>query len=238
MSFQSPYAAQVPLPFFGPYVDPQSFELYFPGANREAYQCLLELCDTASPLSLYLWGGPGSGKSHLLQATCQRFYERGRQAAYLPLSQIPEWSPAVLEGLESLDLVGLDEIDCLAGRSEWELALLHLYNRLGDSARPLIMAGRIHPQGLSIKRADLKSRLLGSLVFHLQGLNDEAKVMSLQQRAGARGFELPLEVARYLLKHYPRDMKALCCLLDTLDRASLVAQRRLTIPFVRALLES
>jgi GNAT superfamily N-acetyltransferase len=117
MSFQNPYAAQVPLPFFGPYGDPQSFELYFPGANREAYQCLLELCDTAGPLSLYLWGGPGSGKSHLLQATCQRFYERGRQAAYLPLSQIPEWSPAVLEGLESLDLVGLDEIDCLAGRS-------------------------------------------------------------------------------------------------------------------------
>jgi DnaA-homolog protein len=114
---------------------------------------------------------------------------------------------------------------------------LHLYNRLGDSARPLIMAGQIRPQGLSIKRADLKSRLLGSLVFHLQCLDDEAKVMSLQQRAGVRGFDLPLEVARYLLKRYPRDMKALCCLLDTLDRASLVAQRKLTIPFVRALLD-
>lgn len=236
MNLNGPPGAQVPLPI-GPY-ESQSFDLYFPGPNLEAYRCLLELCATGRPLSLYLWGSPGTGKSHLLQAACRRLALAKRHAAYLPLSQIREWSSSMLEGLECLDLVCLDEIDCLAGEQEWEIALFHLYNRMHDDARPLLMAGRASPQSLAFKLADLKSRLSWGPVYRLHCLDDEAKLMALQQRAEVCGFELPAEVAHYLLKRYPRDMAALCRLLDSLDRASLIAQRRLTIPFVRALLNN
>ncbi len=236
MNLAGPQGAQVPLPF-GPYPS-QSFELYFPGPNLEAHQCLLDLCERARPLSVYLWGRPGAGKSHLLQAACQRLYESHRQAVYLPLSQLREWSASMLEGLECLDLVCLDELDCLAGEREWEIALFHLYNRMKDGARPLLMAGTASPHVLPLRLADLKSRLSWGPVFHLQCLDDEAKLAAVQRRARARGFELPTEVAHFLLKRYPRDMAALCRLLDTLDRASLVAQRKLTIPFVRALINT
>ena len=236
MSLHGLQDAQVPLPF-GPHGS-QRFEIYFPGPNLEAYQCLLELCATGRPLSLYLWGSPGTGKSHLLQAACQRLFETERQATYLLLSQIHEWSCSVLEGLECLDLVCLDEIDALAGKQEWEITLFHLYNRMRDRAQPLVMSGRASLQSLAFKLPDLKSRLSWGPVFHLQRLNDEAKLRALQQRAQAQGFELPAEVGQYLLKRYSRDMAALCRLLDNLDWASLVTQRRLTIPFVRALLGS
>jgi DnaA family protein len=236
MNVAGPQGAQVPLSF-GPYPS-QSFELYFPGPNLEAYQCLLDLCERAHPLSVYLWGNPGVGKSHLLQAACQRLYESNRQALYLPLSRLRAWSLSVLEGLECLDLVCLDELDYLAGEREWEIALFHLYNRIQDSARPLAMAGRASPQVLPLRLADLRSRLSWGPVFHLKSLDDEAKLVALQRRAKTRGFELSTEVAHFLLKRYPRDMAALCRLLDTLDWASLVAQRKLTIPFVRALLNT
>jgi DnaA family protein len=48
-----------------------------------------------------------------------------------------------------------------------------------------------------------------------------------------RGFELPDETAQYLLRRLPRDMATLCRFLDELDEASLAAQRRLTVPFVK-----
>ena len=56
------------------------------------------------------------------------------------------------------------------------------------------------------------------------------------RRARLRGLELPPETGRYLLNHYRRDMASLCALLDELDLASLAAQRRLTIPFVKGIL--
>jgi len=58
----------------------------------------------------------------------------------------------------------------------------------------------------------------------------------LQTRARLRGLELPEETAVYLQRHYPRDMNSLMGLLDTLDLASLAEQRRLTVPFIRAVL--
>ena len=61
---------------------------------------------------------------------------------------------------------------------------------------------------------------------------------ALQRRAAARGLELADDAAAYLVHRLPRDMHSLFGVLDELDHASLVAQRRLTIPFLREALES
>ena len=71
----------------------------------------------------------------------------------------------------------------------------------------------------------------------LQTLDDAEQIAALQLRATQRGVELPDEVAQFLARRLPRDMTSLCAFLDELDEASLSAQRRLTIPFVRAVLE-
>ncbi|HKJ77017.1 MAG TPA: DnaA/Hda family protein, partial [Gammaproteobacteria bacterium] len=80
---------------------------------------------------------------------------------------------------------------------------------------------------------DLVSRLGWGLIFHVRPLSDEQMIDALQLRARQRGLDLPADVARYLLRHYRRDMTSLASLLERLDHASLVAQRRLTIPFVK-----
>jgi DnaA family protein len=83
---------------------------------------------------------------------------------------------------------------------------------------------------------DLVSRLGWGPVFQLSALTDIEKRGALQLRAHRRGLEMGDEVADYLLKRCPRDMDSLFNLLNRLDHASLAAQRRLTIPFVRQLL--
>ena len=55
-------------------------------------------------------------------------------------------------------------------------------------------------------------------------------------RAKLRGFELSKEVGRFILKRLDRQMRTLFDMLDRLDHASIVAQRKLTIPFVKDIL--
>jgi DnaA family protein len=83
---------------------------------------------------------------------------------------------------------------------------------------------------------DLLSRLGSGPVYRINELDDQGKQSALQLHARNRGFDMPDDVANYLLKHCPRDMVSLFKILDQLDEASLSAQRKLTIPFVSTLL--
>lgn len=196
---------------------------------------LQSLADTASG-QVYLWGAPGSGKSHLLQATCQQAGQHDYHSSFIPLAQFVDHGPALLEGLEAFDLVALDDLHAIAGQSHWEQALFGLYNSIRDAGHALVMAADSSPRGLSLRLPDLGSRLGWGEVFHLQPLKDDDKCEALVRRAAARGIELPDEVATYLLRRTVRDMTGLMAWLDHLDQAQLASQRRLSIPFVKSLL--
>jgi DnaA family protein len=139
----------------------------------------------------------------------------------------------MLEGLEALSLVCIDDVDTIAGDAAWEAALFHLFNRVRERGARIVIAGSASPRALGLGLPDLATRLAWGLVFQLHPLGDEEKAQALQLRARGRGMEMPEAVARYLLQHHARDMAALFALLERLDRASLAAQRRLTVPFVR-----
>ena len=207
-----------------------TFENYLPGPNSE----VVDLLRRGTEPYAYLWGTTGVGKSHLLQAACRT---QGT-AAYWSFRELFQHGPSVLEGLEVLDLVCLDDLDRIAGHDAWELALYDLYNRLREAGVILRAAGTVPPRALGLTLADLVSRLNWGPVYHLQELDDADKATALRLRARLRGLDLSEEVARYLLRRQPRDNASLFGLLDYLDQASLAAQHRLTVPFVRAVLDA
>lgn len=218
--------------------DDASFANYFSGANREAVSAVRHSACSEGEQMIYLWGAPGVGKSHLLQAACHEANARGEAVAYVPLAQADEFSPRLLEGFEQLALVCIDDIQAIAGIAAWETALFHLYNRMRDSGSHCMIAGSAAPGGLGVMLPDLASRLAWGLVLHLDTLNDEGVLAALQLRAHQRGFELPADVAQFLLRRERRDMLALFALLERLDHASLAAQRKLTIPFIKGIIEA
>jgi DnaA family protein len=186
---------------------------------------------------LYLWGAEGSGKSHLLQAACQAV-NLTQLAIYLPLRLLKEWGPQAIEGLEDQNLVCIDDIEAIAQDSAWEEALFHLYNKLKDTEQSLlIISGNQSPSTLPIKLPDLRSRLSWGLVIQLMELNDEDKINTLKLHALKRGFDLPESVGQFLLNRCSRNMHDLNQLLNRLDDASLAAQRKITIPFVKDILK-
>nr|WP_242602163.1 DnaA regulatory inactivator Hda [Legionella nagasakiensis] len=185
---------------------------------------------------LYLWGGSGSGKSHLLQGCCQAV-NSAHTIIYLPLSHLHEWGPQVIDGIDGQTLVAIDDIDIIASNKEWEEAIFHLYNRVRDNDQTiLIITGKTPPANLPLHLPDLRSRLGWGLVIQINELNDEDKIQTLRIRANKRGFDLPFNVGQFLLNRCARNMHDLLALLNRLDEASLMAQRKITIPFVKNIL--
>lgn len=212
------------------------FSLFVTGDNSDCCERVQALA-TGETAQIYLWGATGAGKTHLLQATCQAADQHARRAVYLPLRDMSGHDPGLLEGLETYDLIVMDDMQSIAGDSDWEQAVFALYNSARDSGRALLVAADSSPRGLLLGLPDLASRLGWGEVYRLQPLTDDDKCRALMQRAAARGIELPAEVANYLLRRTVRNMPGLMAWLDHLDQAQLAAQRRLSIPFVKALLE-
>jgi DnaA family protein len=193
---------------------------------------------------IYLCGSQGSGVTHLLEAT-QNYSQSQSQSKpqplsiqYLPLEELKNYPPAdILEGMEQLDMVCIDDLQVICGHEQWEQQLFHLFNRLRDTGKQLLVGSHLSPRQLPLQLADLQSRLQWGAVFQLQPLQDQEKAQLLILRAHKLGLELPQEVANYLLQRMGRSSSELIALLKHLDLASLSEQRKLTIPFVKTVLD-
>ena len=213
------------------------FETYHEGANGAAVSALVQLVAESGHAPLWILGPVGVGKTHLLQAACALAGQRGLTSAYLPLATARDLVPGLLAGLERLDLVVLDDVDVVAGEKAWEQALFTLYNELLEPGGRLACSAKVPPAGVAFALPDLASRMSACVVHRLQPLPERDQGLALRRRAAHRGLELPDDTLSYLTRRAPRDFAALCRLLDELDSEALAAQRRLTIPFVRQVLE-
>ncbi|MFO1399921.1 MAG: DnaA regulatory inactivator Hda [Steroidobacteraceae bacterium] len=211
------------------------FESYVAGGNAAALAHLGAVAEGRGTGASWLAGPAGSGKSHLLQAVCARAGASG-PAAYLPLRELLPLGTGALEGWNDARWLCLDDVDAVAGRREWELALFALQREAEERGASMVYAAAALPRALAVTLPDLASRWSAAVAFTLVPLDEGGQRAALRLRARLRGLELPAATARYLQNRYRRDMGTLYGLLDTLDAAALQAQRRLTVPFIRGVL--
>jgi DnaA family protein len=197
---------------------------------------LQALASGASGDALYLQGGTGSGKTHLLLAACAAAEASGRHANYLSLARVRGQARDALQGFDQADLVALDDLDTVAGERDDEIALFDLHNRVRDAGAGLVYAACNLPAGLPLVLPDLRSRLAQCTLVALHALDDDGRAEVLRQRAAARGLQFDQAALDWLLKRCSRDLSNLSALFERLDRESLAAQRRLTVPFLRQVL--
>ncbi len=201
-----------------------TLENFVAGRNVELLSALRHaLSGAASERCFYLWGEPGSGRSHLLQAAIREAKSRGMSAQYVAAS-VPESAQAVaVDDVESLDDAA-------------QIALFALYNAQRENGGLLLVSGTAAPAHLSL-RDDLRTRLGWGLVYQVQPLNDVEKSQALEQHAQARGFALPQEVVQYLLRHGRRDLPSLLAVLDALDAHCLRLQRSPSVPLLKEVMQ-
>jgi DnaA family protein len=204
----------------------RGFEAFVPGANSAALQHLQALQLPAAPV--YLWGGSGSGKTHLLQALAQTVQQQGLQMGWfdartpLPWDWDDSWSLIVFDDCEALD-------------ADHQQAAFALFAIASPSGVQVAAAGAVPPTDLPL-REDLRSRLGWGHVFALEPLSEAETRAALRREADRRGLFLSDEVMDYVLSHFTRDLKHLMSLLDRLDGFALTHKRAVTLPLLRQML--
>ncbi|MEO5963322.1 MAG: DnaA regulatory inactivator Hda [Thermomonas sp.] len=188
--------------------------------------------------ALYLQGGNGSGKTHLLLGTCAAAEAVGQRPQYLSLARVRGHARAAFEGLEHADLIALDDLDAICGEDADEVALFDLHNRLHDAGVGLLYAAVSTPAMLQVSLPDLCSRLAQCTLMPLRMLDDAGRGAVLRQRAASRGLVFEDAALDWLLTRCSRDLSALTMMFEQIDQASLAAQRRITVPFLRQFLGS
>lgn len=214
----------------------QRFETYVAGENLAVVATLRDAAHTSANW-IFLSGAAGSGKTHLLIAACAQASEQERSAQYLSLKRNNETMAGdSIRALGGSDVLALDDVDAIAGRSDAEHALFDLYNRCKMEKSTLLFSADAAPAQIGFQLPDLVSRLSACTQLILKPLGDDDRRVALRERAQARGIVLEEPVIDWLFAHTARDLGSLTAVLDRLDRESLAAKRRITVPFLRAML--
>jgi len=221
---------QIPLALrFAPDMELRAFH-----GNPSLLKLLADLAEEQASDWLYLAGPEGSGKTHLLLAACAQARAGQHDASYLPLAALAGRVGEALAGQARAALVCLDGVEAIAGRREDEVALFHFHNAARAAGARVVYAAAAMPAALPFTLPDLRSRLEQCTRITLEALDEAGRREVLRQRAARRGLELDEAVLDWLFRRVGRDLGSLTALLDRLDRASMAAQRRITVPFLRA----
>jgi len=210
-----------------------TFEQFVVGKNTALVASLREVAANHVHHWPLLIGAAGQGKTHLLNAICHRASKFNRRPILLTAAYLSELSPKVLESLVTVDLLALDDVDQLLGKDRWEQALFHLFNELRSRGSTLVLSSRTEFAKLDFALPDLKTRFAGGMVLRLEPLAEAEAIELLRRRAQAMGIHLEDPVINYVIRRAPRNAAALMGLLARIERASLVAKRRVTVPFLR-----
>jgi DnaA family protein len=228
--------AQLPLALR--YPPDQRFDTFVAAPAGALAQLQALAAATQAGERLYLAGAPATGKTHLALAACAAAEADARRSAYLPLAPAAGRLHDALASLHDYDLIALDGLDAVAGDRDDELALFEFHNRAHDAGKSVLYTARMSPDALPLALPDLRSRLSQCARIALAVLDDDGRRDVLRLRAQRRGLALEDAAIDWLLRRVDRDLAGLTALLDRLDRASLAAQRRITVPFLKQVLDA
>lgn len=197
-----------------------SLDNFVVGRNAEALAALRAVAANQGEAFVYLWGGSGSGRSHLLTAlAAARTAARATSGGAVP------------EFADPRGLYLVDDVDARDPASQQRLFILMNEVRAHAGAA-LVTTGGAAPAQLAL-RDDVRTRLAWGLVYQVHALTDDEKARALEEHARSRGLALSPDVIAYLMNHMPRDMRTLVAILDALDGYALAAKRAITVPLVR-----
>ncbi len=213
---------------------PPTLENFVAGANAElvamlSLQASLATAGQLPARHLYVWGAPGSGRSHLLRATVAMAREHGRPTHLLAAEDVEDGLPETAGAL-----VAVDDIDQLS--PDAQIGLFNAFNRSRGNGQSLLLTGPVAPLGLRL-REDLRTRIGQCLIYEVQPLDDDSRATILATLAERRGLRLADEVVDFLLRHGRRELSSLLAVLDALDAASLERKRPITLPLLREMMQ-
>ncbi|HWB53772.1 MAG TPA: chromosomal replication initiator protein DnaA [Tepidisphaeraceae bacterium] len=180
---------------------------------------------------LFIHGGVGLGKTHLLQAVCQKLLEKNSEARILFLSCdsfINQFITAVETGdmnsfryrYRNLDMLVIDDIHFLRGKDRTQEEFFHTFNTLYQGHKQIILSADCPPSEIPELEERLVSRFNWGLVARIEKPTYETRVAILQKKAKIRGLELPDDVICYMAAKVESNTRELEGAITTLQGMS------------------
>jgi len=200
-------------------------------ANEQLKSQIESLFNNEKAAEIYVHGGSGSGKTHLLQAVVFSAMEKNHTAVFIDgEKEIPDY---LLEVIPELNYLSIDNIHAVENTQQH--MLFDIYNQAKQAGVKIIVSGLLQPYKLPLMK-DIKTRLNLATVFQLELLDDKQTKAVLNQQMGERNMSVDEKVFAFLFKHYSRDIKELLKAIDRLDEASLQTKQGISIPLVKKIL--
>mgnify|MGYP006095691363 CR=1 FL=1 len=226
--------SQIPLPLnLG---DKATLDNFWVGHNTELVNAIRASVETGEPRLVYLYGPSSSGKSHLLFAAMKLAKEEVVNTSYVSLLD-SNVGPEMLDVIDVAHLVCIDNLEAWAGDADRERALFSLFEQVKHANGQMLISACQGPELCGFSLADLISRLSSGLVYPISELSEQQQFEAIKMRANNRGLTISDDAVKYLLSRSSRDTGELFALLDEIDQASLIEQRKLTIPFLQSLIQ-
>ena len=205
-------------------------DFFFDSPNKEVKLALKNNDD------VFLYGTEDSGKSFLLQSTCNYYASDYKSSVYIPISEAIKHGTSFIDSLEGLDLICLDDIDLIASNKDWEVGIFNLINDCLSSNCRLIFSSCKNPSSINFELDDLRSRIKRIDHIELYPISDANLPEAIKFVSQLRSINLGDKEINYLVTYTKRNMTDLIEIISKLDQLSMELKRKITVPLIKEII--
>jgi chromosomal replication initiator protein len=228
-----------------------TFETFVVGSsNQMAHAASRAVADGHSKTynPLFLYGGVGLGKTHLLHAIGHRFLERtpGARVMYVTsetfinelINSIRyERMPSFRSRHRNMDLLLIDDIQFIAGKEKTQEEFFHTFNSIYESHKQIVLSSDKVPRDIPDLEERLRSRFEWGLIADIQSPDLETKIAILRKKAEQNAIALPDDVALFMANSIKSNIRELEGSLIRLGAYASLGGREITVEFARETLK-
>ncbi|MGH9363463.1 MAG: chromosomal replication initiator protein DnaA, partial [Thermoanaerobaculia bacterium] len=193
---------------------------------------------------LFLYGGVGLGKTHLLHAIACQILKENRQlrVLYLAAEQFVnelinsirfDRMPAFRERYRTIDVLLVDDVQFLANKERTQEEFFHTFNTLYTSQKQIIISSDSSPRQIPTLEERLRSRFEWGLIADIQPPDLETKVAILRRKADAEQARLPDDVAHFIAQQVRSNIRELEGLLNRVIAFSSLTGKPLSLDLAK-----
>lgn len=196
---------------------------------------------------LFIYGGVGLGKTHLLQAVGNALLQQDTSKHVLYVSSerfVNEFVEAIRErstqdfrkNYRDVDVLIIDDVQFLAGKGKTQEELFHTFNSLHGQNKQIILSSDRPPSAIPTLQERLSSRLAGGMIIDIQKPDYETRLAILEAKASLRGVDIEAEALAYIAKNVQNNVRELEGALNRVLGHSEVHNQKATLDYAKKIL--
>lgn len=192
------------------------------GSNKLAHAACLGVAKSPGKKynPLFIHGGVGLGKTHLIQAIGNEVLKRfsKKKVLYIPSERfvnefIESISSHQTNGFKSkyrsVDVLIIDDIQFLAGKESTQEEFFHTFNTLYQSNKQIILSSDRPPSAMNTLEERIRSRFEGGMIADIQAPDLETRIAIISSKCKGKDFQMPLEIMEFIAQNIQQNVREL-----------------------------